>query len=461
MRKIMRTLPALAAGLMLFAAARPAPAQVTPPAQAPPQTPAWVPQAVVYEVNFSVFSPTGDLRGVEARLPELQRLGVTTVWLMPIHPIGQVKSIGSPYCVRDYFDINPKLGTAEDLHRLVRAAHARRMKVILDIVANHTAWDNPLLASHPDFYKHDAQGNIVSPNADWKDVAGLDYKNPGLRSYMAGVLRYWLRAFDVDGFRCDSAGLVPTDFWESARTEVDKVKPGILMLAEGDDKDLQNRAFDLDYDWRLLGGIKEVLTGGTPATRIPAILTEERTAYPARALHMQISDDHDEPRATVKYGRRGALAASALMMTLDGVPLLYNGMEVGDTGEKPIVWNGARQAQTFRFYQQMLALRRAHPALRLGETRWLTNSDPDHLLTYVRRGGGEEFLVALNLSDKPVAVRIDEKAGMQGWRDVTPRWETPGTPSKSLQTKPPALSLEAYGVGVFQRRMESLEPAIK
>ena len=428
---------------------------VTAVHSAPPVTPAWVPSAVVYEVNFSVFSPSGDLRGVEARLPKLQRLGVTTIWLMPINPVGLVKSFGSPYCVRDYFDINPSLGTAADLHSLVRAAHTRRMKVILDIVANHTSWDNALITSHPEWYKHDAQGNIVSPRPDWKDVAGLNYKNPALRVYMAGVLTYWLRAFDVDGFRCDSAGLVPTSFWETASAEAKKVKPDMLMLAEGDQPDLQNRAFDLDYDWPLLGGIHAVLTKGDPATRLQTILEGEHTRYPARALHMQISDDHDEERATVKYGPRGALAASALMLTLDGVPLLYNGMEVGDTGQKPIAWEGARQAETFRFYQKMLALRRTHSALQQGETQWLTNTDPTHLLTYVRRGGGEEFLVALNLSDKPMTATINGAVGVRGWRDVTPGQQTPGTTESLKSTAPPTLALEAYGFRLFQRRAES------
>ena len=401
MIRLCQTFPALAAGLLSLAATAYAAPQVTQQVQ---PTPAWVPRAVVYEVNFSVFSPAGDFKGVEARLPELQRLGVTTVWLMPIHPVGLVKSIGSPYCVRDYFGINPKLGTAEDLHRLVRAVHTRHMKIILDIVANHTAWDNPLITSHPEFYKHDAQGNIVSPNADWKDVAGLDYRSPGLRTYMAGVLEYWLRAFD------------------------------------------------LDYDWPLLGGIYAVLAKGDPATRIKTILEGEHTRYPSRALHMQISDDHDERRATVKYGLRGALAASALMLTLDGVPLLYNGMEVGDTGAKPIVWEGALQSVTFRFYQKMLDLRRAHQALQQGETLWLTNTDPAHLLTYVRRGGGEEFLVAINLSDKPVTATIDGTAEAQGWRDVTPMWQTPGTIESLKATAPSALTLEAYGFRLFQRR---------
>ena len=227
------------------------------------------------------------------------------------------------------------------------------------------------------------------------------------------------------------------------------------MLAEGDQPDLQNRAFDLDYDWPLLGGIHAVLTKGDPATRLQTILEGEHTRYPARALHMQISDDHDEERATVKYGPRGALAASALMLTLDGVPLLYNGMEVGDTGQKPIAWEGARQAETFRFYQKMLALRRTHSALQQGETQWLTNTDPTHLLTYVRRGGGEEFLVALNLSDKPMTATINGAVGVQSWRDVTPGQQTPGTAESLKSTAPPTLALEAYGFRLFQRRAES------
>ena len=154
----------------------------------------------------------------------------------------------------------------------------------------------------------------------------------------------------------------------------------------------------------------------------------------------------------VKYGRRGALAASALMLTLDGVPLLYNGMEVGDTGEKPIVWEGARQAETFRFYQQLLALRRAHPALQQGETEWLTNSAPARLLTYVRRGAGEEFLIAINLADQPATATIDGKMRMESWRDVTPALEMPGAAPVGGGGMPPALSLEGYGVRLFQRR---------
>ena len=169
---------------------------------------------------------------------------------MPIHPNGQLKkkgSLGSPYSVRDYYAIDPSLGTKEDLHRLVTEAHRRQMKVIIDMVANHTAWDSVMMA-HPEYYKKDKQGQITYPY-DWNDVAALDYSNPKLRRYMADVLIYWIKEFDLDGYRCDAAGEVPTSFWEDVRTELDKVKPDIPMLAEASKPELMRSAFDLDYSW--------------------------------------------------------------------------------------------------------------------------------------------------------------------------------------------------------------------
>ncbi|MBI1737739.1 MAG: alpha-amylase, partial [Acidobacteria bacterium] len=157
--------------------------------------PDWVRTAVIYEIYPRTFSATGDLRGVEARLDDLKKLGVTILWLMPIHPVGQAQkkgTIGSPYAVKDYYAIDPAYGTKEDLKRLVGAAHRRGLRVVIDIVANHTAWDSVLMES-PEFYKHDAAGNITPPVADWSDVAGLDYANPRLRAYMLDMMKYWLR----------------------------------------------------------------------------------------------------------------------------------------------------------------------------------------------------------------------------------------------------------------------------
>src|SRR6185295_7111558 len=185
----------------------------------------WVRDGVVYEIYPRQFSAQGNFNGIAARLDDLKALGVDILWLMPIHPIGFEKkkgSIGSPYAVRDYYGVNPDYGSKGDFATLVAAAHGRGMKVIIDIVANHTSWDNVMMKT-PAFYERDAQGHITYPH-DWSDVAELNYKNPELRRYMIEMLKYWVREFDLDGFRCDVAEEVPTDFWEAARAELEKIK---------------------------------------------------------------------------------------------------------------------------------------------------------------------------------------------------------------------------------------------
>jgi glycosidase len=210
----------------------------------------WLRESVFYEVFPRDFSAEGNFNGITARLDELKDLGVNILWLMPIHPIGEKMrkgTVGSPYAVRDYYAINPDYGTQADLKRLVSEAHKRGMKVILDVVLNHTAWDCVLLTEHPEFYKHDADGKVIPPVREWTDVAGLNYDNPKLRQYMIEMLKYWVTTFDVDGFRCDVAHMVPVSFWEEARAELVKLKPDVLMLAEASKPDLMLKAFDADY----------------------------------------------------------------------------------------------------------------------------------------------------------------------------------------------------------------------
>jgi glycosidase len=416
-------------------------------------SPDWLRDGVIYEINTRAFSVSGDFRGVIEQLPRLKDLGVNILWLMPIHPVGRERSkgtYGSPYAVRDYFAINPDYGTADDLHRLVSEAHRAGFKVTIDIVANHTAWDSVMMKT-PAFYKHDASGKIISPVPDWADVAALDYSNPELRAYMTRMLVYWIREFDLDGFRCDVAGMVPTDFWEQARAEIDKVKPDIMMLAEWHSPDLLQKAFDLDYSWPLHSKLTDVFENGAPASELKAEWDEERRIYPRGALHLRFSDNHDEKRAIVRFGERGALAASALMFTLDGVPMLYNGMEVGDTTESgapalfeklPVFWQIAERRPEFgEFYRMMIPLRRGHVALRQGATEWVTNSEPDRIASYLRRGDGEEFLVAINCSNRPFNGRVSI-APQGGWTEVTR--------SKSGGTLP-AFSLGAWEFRIFRR----------
>ena len=421
-------------------------------------TPAWARDGVIYELNTRTFSAAGNFAGVTARLDDLQKLGVTVIWLMPIHPLGQEKkkgSIGSPYAVRDYYGINPAFGTADDLRRLVSEAHKRGLKVIIDIVANHTSWDNKMMST-PAYYRRDAQGRIVSPY-DWTDVAALNYANPATRRYMTDMLKYWIREFDLDGFRCDVAGEVPTDFWEQARAEIEAIKPGIVMLAEAHKPDLLVKAFDLDYSWPLYGTIADVLEYGRSASAIRDSWSEERREYPRGALHMRFSENHDEKRAIARFGERGALAATALVFTLDGVPLLYNGQEAGDVTESgapalfeklPVFWQGTERRPEFAaFYAKMIPLRRDHAALREGATEWLHNSDEDRVLTFVRRDGDDEFLVTINLSNRPFAGTVEAAAGR--FVDVTPG----AAPGRRVAL--PALALDAWGFRVFQSQGQS------
>jgi glycosidase len=333
--------------------------------------PAWVRDGVVYEIFPRAFSKEGNFDGITRRLDDLKSLGVNILWLMPIHPIGQEKkkgTIGSPYAVRDFMAVNPDYGSPADLKRLIAEAHKRNMKVIIDIVANHTSWDSVMM-KEAGFHTKDASGKVIPPVADWADVADLNYENPRLRRYMIDMLKMWVRDYDLDGFRCDVAGMVPTAFWEEARAELDKVKPDIAMLAEWNTPELLVKAFDLDYSWSLLSALNDVGTGAKPASALRAAWEEERAKYPQGALHMRFSDNHDERRAIARFGERGALAASALMFTLDGVPLIYNGMEAGDTTESgapalferlPVFWGFAERRPEFpRFYKAMTQLRAA------------------------------------------------------------------------------------------------------
>jgi len=417
----------------------------------------WIKSAVIYEVNPRTFSATGDFRGIAQRLDYLKDLGVTVAWIMPIHPLGQVKkkgSIGSPYAVQDYYAINPSYGTKDDLKRLVNAAHQRGLKIIIDIVANHTAWDSVLM-KHPEFYKKDAQGNIIPPNPDWSDVAGLDYRNPQLRSYMTDMLKYWLKEFDLDGFRCDVAGEVPTDFWENARVELAKIKPDLIMIAEANKPELLMKAFDLDYAWPFHSTLTDVLENGASAQALIFDWSTEHARYPSGALEMRFSDNHDEKRAIARFGERGTLAASALVFTMDGVPMLYNGMEVGDTTESgapalfenlPVFWPIAERRSNFLpFYKQLIAMRKAHPALEQGETEWVRNGAPERVLAFLRRGGGEEYFVAINVSNQPYAGAVDAPIGE--YVDETPGLEQ----SARNKTTPPTLVLNAWDFRIYRK----------
>jgi cyclomaltodextrinase / maltogenic alpha-amylase / neopullulanase len=382
--------------------------------------PDWLRNGTIYEIFPRDFSMDGKLGSVTARLDELQSLGVNILWTMPIHPIGdkfRKGDYGSPYSIKDYYAVDPNYGTVSDYRRLVSEAHKRGMKVIMDLVADHTAWDSVMM-QHPEFYKHDAQGKVISPVPQWTDVAALNYDSPALRQYMIAMSKYWVKTCDVDGFRCDAAAMIPTDFWEQVRTELVRVKPEIMMLAEAAKPELLANAFDIDYSWPLLSTMNDIFIHNAPASDIRRSWEDSRMQFPKAALHLRISDDHDETRAVTRYGFNGALAASALMFTLDGVPLIYNGMEAGDTNQSnggalfdkhSISWQSMEHPELFSIYHDLIQLRHQYAALCNSHVDWLHNSDETNLVTFLRTDDKDELLVVINCSAHPLAGKVSLK----------------------------------------------------
>ena len=382
-------------------------------------TPQWLRDGVMYEIFPRDFSRAGNLAGVTARLNELKKLGVTILWIMPIQPIGEKGrkgDFGSPYSIKDYYAIDPAYGTLPDFKQLVSEAHAQGLKVIMDLVANHTSWDSVMM-TNKEFYRQDAQGRVLPPIPAWTDVAGLNYTNAQLRAYMIAMMKYWVETCDIDGYRCDVAAEVPTDFWVQAGEELRKIKPDFMMLAEASKPELLVKAFNIDYDWPLMATLNKVLINSAPATDLAETWRASRSKFPPASLHMRVSDDHDEPRAVARFGINGALAASVLMFTLDGVPVLYNGMEVGDATESgdpalfdklTIFWHPKDRPPLRDIYRGLIQLRLAYPSFRNDDVAWLRNSAPADVVSFMRADDRDQFLVLINFSNRPVDAKIQD-----------------------------------------------------
>ncbi|HEX8385358.1 MAG TPA: alpha-amylase family glycosyl hydrolase, partial [Rubricoccaceae bacterium] len=245
---------------------------------------------VIYEVFVRSFTPEGTLRAATARLDSVRALGVDVVWLMPVYPVGELNRkgrLGSPYAVRDTRGVDPRLGTLDDLRAFVDAAHGRGMRVVLDWVANHTAPDHRWVSEHPEWYTAGPAGERPVPpvGTDWFDVADLDYAAPGLAEAMAAELAFWVREVGVDGFRCDVAGMVPETFWTPTLAGLRTLKPGLFVLAEGDDAWLGRAGFDASYSWATYHGLKTAWETGDAGPFLAAALAEQSAPPTAAPMH--------------------------------------------------------------------------------------------------------------------------------------------------------------------------------
>ena len=374
----------------------------------------WKHTTNIYEVNVRQFSKEGTFKAVEKELPRLKRMGVETLWFMPITPIAQKNkkgTLGSQYAAQDYTSINPEFGTLEDFKSVVNEAHKMGFKVIIDWVANHTGWDHVWTKTHPDFYLMDPKTNDFQIASGMDDIIELNYQNPKMREAMIEAMKYWVRETDIDGFRCDLASWVEVDFWQQAKPEVETIKP-LFWLGEYDELDNPDYAtvFDASYSWKWMHLTKEFYQKKLPLTDLTNLLSQY-SAIGNKSMRAWFTTNHDENTWNgTEYEKYGEMAKTLAVFsaTWNGVPLMYNGQELPLLNKRleffekdPIPWNGENKLENF--YKKLFELKSKNPALRGGDdqatTQILQTSAPDQVLAYLRKNGNDEVLVILNLSD--------------------------------------------------------------
>lgn len=419
-----------------------------------PPMPEWARNATIYEINTRQFSHDGTFNAIMDHLPRLKELGVDILWFMPIHPISQTNkkgTLGNPYAVSDYKAVNPNYGTINDFKLLVKRAHDLGLRVIIDWVPNHTGLDHPWVKQHPDYYTK-VNGKLSPPidasgkPTNWDDVVDLNYNNTAMRHAMIDAMQFWLRECDIDGFRCDVAGLVPNDFWAEARPELDKVKT-VFMLAEWEDEPAHFKScFNMNYGWGLYTVLKAIAAGARPATSIDTLIEKNRKQFPPWYFQMHFTQNHD---ANSKGGSLsesfgpGADAFVIITHTLEGMPLVYNGMEsnlnrrLNYLEKEQISWLGYGKAG---FFRSLLTLKHRNRALwnglAGGKSVKITTDHDEAVYAFYRQKDNDKIMVVVNLSDQPQLIRLTSE-GFEGiYTEIFTRQPTEIKPGMSFSLKP-------------------------
>lgn len=417
--------------------------------------PEWSKNAVLYEVNVRQFSDSGTFRAFAKHLPGLKSLGVDVLWFMPVNPIGVVnrkEGLGSYYSVKDYLEINPEFGTKKDFKEVIDKAHALGMHVLLDWVPNHTSWDNPLTTGHPEWYAKDSTGKFTPPlGTDWTDVIQLDWSQKGLQDYMIDALKYWT-SFGVDGFRVDHPHNTPVEFWERARTELDRIKP-VLMLAEHEGTGgFMIKGFDMNYAWEMHHLMNSIAQGKDSARAMMKYFGKEWTTFPNNAYRLMFLTNHDENSwaGTIDslMGDSQKMFAT-LIFTAQGVPLLYNGQEVCLNKKlKFFVKDSIRWDSCYLtgFYRDLIRMKHENKALWNGDfggkmNRISTNRD-NKIFAFYREKEGNRVVVFLNLTRKPVTFKPDLK-------NIKGEYTGFFSGEKTTLAEKPAIDLGPWGYKVF------------
>lgn len=391
-----------------------------------------VERGVVYQINLRAFTPEGTLNAAQEKLASLAELGATIVYLCPIalsdddmrqefwsprQKRSGMNNPRNPYRTKDYYAVDPEYGTDADLQAFVDAAHALEMKVLLDMVYLHCGPGAVFIEKRPHFVKRGASGEIV--NEAWS-FPGLNFESGELREYLWTNMAYWVCRFGVDGYRLDVGDGIPLDFWVEARRRLDAIRPGIVLLSEGVRAEDQLDAMDLDFGFPFYGAFRSVLTDKKPASEFAKTCQAVAAARPQGARFVRYSDNHDianddyETRREIVWGDAANRAVFVANFTLDGTPMLYNGQEIADAsrhsifGNLPIDWSRAESdaaRERFAFLQNLIALRRAQPALTAGPASWLEPTAPEKTIAYLRGGADETIYCVVNLSAEPTEER--------------------------------------------------------
>lgn len=400
-------------------------------------SPEWLTRGVMYQVWLRGFTPEGTLRAATKRLPSVAELGANIIYLCPVQlqdadmrqefwskrqKASGTNNPRNPYRIKDYNRVDPEYGSEADLRAFIATAHKLGLRVLMDLVYFHCG-PTSVLIKHLDYFKHDASGKIST--GEW-NFPVLDFNNRQLREHLWANMEHWVKDFDVDGFRCDVADAVPLDFWEEARLRLEPLRPDLVMLAEGERSANVLKAFDINYGFTWHHTMLTVFQRGEPVSSLRKLWERQCAARPRGARFIRYTENHDIVndllRAEVICGERGAAAMAVVNFTLDGVPLLYNGQEIGDTSPQsiyarwPVQWEAAclpKAKAKFAFHQKLCQLRRNEPALTGGEVVWLDNDQPDAIVSFLRRTGSDEIITVASLSNRKLKTQIalQEKFG--------------------------------------------------
>ncbi|MCX6172240.1 MAG: alpha-amylase family glycosyl hydrolase [Flavobacterium sp.] len=382
--------------------------------------------AVIYEANIRQYSSEGTFNAFAKDIPQLKKLGVKILWIMPIHPIGVEKrkeGLGSYYSVKDYKGVNAEFGNLQDFKNLVKKAHDNGIYVIIDWVANHTAWDHPWVKQHPEYYATDKDGKMISP-FDWTDVVKLNYSNPETRKVMISDMSYWLKEANIDGFRCDVAMEVPVDFWDDAFVQLEKIKP-IFKLMEAEQPNLMEKSFDMSYGWDFHHIMNDVAQGKKTVKDIDNYMIEHPKKYDKDDFSMLFTSNHDENSWNgTEFERMGAAVETfaALTYLMPGMPLIYNGQEYDfEKRLKFFVKDELthNKGKMFPIYEKLSALKNSNVALNGAKNpasyKRLSTSNDENILAFEREKDGEKVVFIANLSNQTLQSTINLKGDFKDY----------------------------------------------